>query len=43
MNISDIFDFIKNFILDAGFIAPEFAWLKELFAIIADWFAGLFA
>ena len=47
MNISDIFAAIQQavqaFVVDAGIVAPEFTWLKELIAEIVEWFSGLFA
>jgi|GEM_PF-6302751 len=46
MEFSEIFAAIKNavqmFVIDTGFINPDFAWLKELLATIMDWFATLF-
>ncbi|MDR1410502.1 MAG: hypothetical protein LBJ12_09660 [Oscillospiraceae bacterium] len=36
-------DALQQYVVDGGYIAPQYNWLKELFAIIYDWFAGLFA
>ncbi|MDR3345337.1 MAG: hypothetical protein LBT21_07120 [Oscillospiraceae bacterium] len=47
MNASEFLESIKTalqqYVVDGGFVPPEFNWLKDLIATIFDWFAKQFA
>jgi hypothetical protein len=33
---------LQLYVVDGGFVAPQFNWLKDLVAVVFDWFAGYF-